>query len=591
MVGGDYRLGLSVFNPRTLVSSLLFFGLFLVVLTISGCYDGQNKKIPARENVEGIQTDLQQSSGDHSCSYFYFLWGRGAELEDDFEEAREAYEKALICDPGREYIKKRLVGVLIKMGKKEHALSCLKEMTAVNHEDTSNFFMLARLYAKMGRYQKARETYQIILDIEPENQQALLFLGTLHARHKNFEKGREILEKLVDINRQSFMGYSYLAKLYRELNMPDKAAAAYNKVLEINWSTKLAREALEFYERQGMYKEAVDIYERLLEEDSANLEFRSRLVKLYLHMNNIDKAMEALRNMRTYVVDTLQLDITVGRFLLEQQRYDEAVDHFRQMLDDERQPGVIRGFLALAYHGEGNNEKAKEILKEIPQSSRAYEDAVLMLIKIYQDEDNTGKIINLLKEAIADEESRRPSFYTALAEFYHEQGDSESGIKVYEEGIDFYPDNTEIRYNFAIFLDRMGRTAEALERMKQVLALDPDDPEALNYVGYTWADQGRNIDQALSYIKKAVSARPESGFIRDSLGWAYYRKGEYKKAVVELEKAVQLEPDDPTINEHLGDAYKKVNNPDKAFTFYRKALRLYEKADQRVTVEEKLEKL
>src|SRR5690606_3282769 len=90
---------------------------------------------------------------------------------------------------------------------------------------------------------------------------------------------------------------------------------------------------------------------------------------------------------------------------------------------------------------------------------------------------------------------------------------------------------------------------------KKALELYPDQPQVLNYLGYSWVDRGENLEEALQMIRKAVEMRPQDGYIVDSLGWAYYKLGRYNEAVVELEKAVKLRPEDPTINDHLGDAY------------------------------------
>ena len=88
--------------------------------------------------------------------------------------------------------------------------------------------------------------------------------------------------------------------------------------------------------------------------------------------------------------------------------------------------------------------------------------------------------------------------------------------------------------------------------------LNPAQPQVLNYLGYSWVDQGVNLDQGLEMIKKAVELRPKDGYIIDSLGWAFYRLGRYDEAVKELERAIELRPEDPVINDHLGDAYWKV---------------------------------
>ncbi len=80
----------------------------------------------------------------------------------------------------------------------------------------------------------------------------------------------------------------------------------------------------------------------------------------------------------------------------------------------------------------------------------------------------------------------------------------------------------------------------------------------LNYLGYSWIDQGINLDEGMRMIRRAVEQRPDDGYIVDSLGWAYFRIGNYDEAVKHLERAVELKPDDPTINDHLGDAYWKI---------------------------------
>jgi len=80
----------------------------------------------------------------------------------------------------------------------------------------------------------------------------------------------------------------------------------------------------------------------------------------------------------------------------------------------------------------------------------------------------------------------------------------------------------------------------------------------LNYLGYSWVDQGVHLDQGMDMIRKAVEQRPDDGYIVDSLGWAYFKTGNYDEAVKNLERAVELKPEDPTINDHLGDAYWRV---------------------------------
>ena len=108
--------------------------------------------------------------------------------------------------------------------------------------------------------------------------------------------------------------------------------------------------------------------------------------------------------------------------------------------------------------------------------------------------------------------------------------------------------------------------------MQRAIELNPDNAPALNYLGYTYAEQGVRLDEAETLIRRALAISPHDGFYVDSLGWVYYQRGDYDKAIEYLERAVALAADDPTIAEHLGDAYKKAGRTSDALRIYRDAL-------------------
>ncbi len=112
-----------------------------------------------------------------------------------------------------------------------------------------------------------------------------------------------------------------------------------------------------------------------------------------------------------------------------------------------------------------------------------------------------------------------------------------------------------IFYQRGIAYERLKEWDKAEPNFLKALELYPDQPQVLNYLGYSWIDMNIKLEQGLDLIKKAVEARPQDGYIVDSLGWAYYRLGRYDDAVAQLEQAVKLRAEDATINDHLGDAY------------------------------------
>jgi tetratricopeptide (TPR) repeat protein len=118
--------------------------------------------------------------------------------------------------------------------------------------------------------------------------------------------------------------------------------------------------------------------------------------------------------------------------------------------------------------------------------------------------------------------------------------------------------NWTLFFYYGIVLERSKRWPEAEANFQRALALEPDQPMVLNYLGYSWVDQNMRVEEALGMLRRAVEQRPTDGDIIDSVGWAYYRLGRYEEAVGWLERAVAQKPADPTINDHLGDAYWKV---------------------------------
>jgi tetratricopeptide (TPR) repeat protein len=148
--------------------------------------------------------------------------------------------------------------------------------------------------------------------------------------------------------------------------------------------------------------------------------------------------------------------------------------------------------------------------------------------------------------------------------------------------------NWVVFYFRGICYERSKQWAKAEADLTKALELFPDQPHVLNYLGYSWIDQGIKLDEGMAMIKKAVQQRPDDGYIVDSLGWAYYRVGYYEEATKQLERAIELKPEDPTINDHLGDAYWRVGRVLEARFQWAHARDLKPDAEDLPKIEEKL---
>jgi tetratricopeptide (TPR) repeat protein len=235
-------------------------------------------------------------------------------------------------------------------------------------------------------------------------------------------------------------------------------------------------------------------------------------------------------------------------------------------------------YLRLAQHIGQNTDFGILLLGQILQSQRRFEEAAGVFDAI--PADSPLFITAAVSASISDEIRGETEAASArlepviaanpdnldagatLADIYRTQGRFEDAEVVLTGVIGslgtFIPDDWLLFFGRGISYERTGRWEQAEADFRQALALVPDQPDVLNYLGYTLVVRGENLDEAFEMIERAVEQRPESGHIVDSLGWAYYSLGDYETAVPILERAVELVPYQPEILDHLGDAYWRV---------------------------------
>jgi Flp pilus assembly protein TadD len=153
------------------------------------------------------------------------------------------------------------------------------------------------------------------------------------------------------------------------------------------------------------------------------------------------------------------------------------------------------------------------------------------------------------------------------------------------------PKNDKFHFTLGAALDQNKQREDGMTEMKKAIELNPANAQALNYLGYSYAEKGTNLGEAEKLIKRALDIEPEDGFYVDSLGWVYYQKGDYKRAVEQLERAVNLTGSDPTITEHLGDAYRRLGKVKEASHEYSDALKKANETDQVARLKDKIQVL
>jgi tetratricopeptide (TPR) repeat protein len=229
--------------------------------------------------------------------------------------------------------------------------------------------------------------------------------------------------------------------------------------------------------------------------------------------------------------------------------------------------------LGQVYERDDRVDTAIEAYSAIDPSTSYGWYARLNLADGYRTQGDLDKGVRLLREMIRERPDRTDAA-RALGDFLRIDERYREAVTAYDTAHDRAVDAADWRlyYTRGIALERAKQWDRAESDFLKALELEPDQPLVLNYLGYSWIEQGQNLKRAKAMIEKAVAQRPQDGFITDSLGWALYRLGDYEGAVIHLEQAVALEPGDPVINDHLGDAYWLADRRAEARFQWKRAL-------------------
>ena len=284
--------------------------------------------------------------------------------------------------------------------------------------------------------------------------------------------------------------------------------------------------------------------------------------------------------------------VIIAQILVPEHRYQDAATVLSQVKKALPGNANINFFLGMAYEGLEKPEKAIEYYLKVTPDHPQYKKTILSIAFLYKDMGRTQEAVRFLEQ----HHRQSPAdidITTYLASFYQENNRHDIAVTMLQRALKETPKNTALLFKLGAVLDTAGQRRQSIETMKTIIRLDPKHASALNYLGYTYAEMGVHLDQALDLVQRALAIRPDDGYITDSLGWIYFQKEDYEKAVFYLEKAAELSDYETVIAAHLAEAYLKTGQPAKAKAMYKKALDNAGEDQQKEIreIEEKLQRL
>lgn len=247
-------------------------------------------------------------------------------------------------------------------------------------------------------------------------------------------------------------------------------------------------------------------------------------------------------------------------------------------------PDHIDAILLSAELLEGLNQfdLAVEAYRMVPPDSIDHHAAELGRAEVLRRAGKRDAAVEVLQN-LAVQKPDLPGVHVALADLHRQQEDYASAVKSYDAAIELTAENSGanwfLHYARGISYERLKNWDGAEADFRRALELNPDQPQVLNYLGYSLVERQEKLDEALDMIERAVAARPDSGHIVDSLGWVLFRLGRYDEAVEHMERAVELMAVDPVVHDHLGDVYWAVGRAREAEFQWKRALSFIDPED------------
>ncbi len=524
-----------------------------------------------------------------AAPYSWYLQGIIYEMDGNIEKAYAALRTAAEFDPEAVPVLIELARVATRLGHTDVAEQWAEEALSIEPDNLRIKMILARIYAASNNLKSAIEVLDDVLQTDPHNEEALFLLGSLYAQSQKFEEAVSTLEKAAkQKGTRAFMAHYYLGKIYVEKGKTKKAKEEFLKAMAENPAfTPVYIDLAGIYEQEKDWESALKMWQVVMQSQPSNTRAVAHTIELLMKTGRASEATALVDRLSITHGPLKTLRLKVALQALQENRPDDALKLLQPLIDKTPPDAEALFYSALAFEQKKEIDRAIKALLAVPAKSQMGVEAAIRAAFLLNMQDRNWEAVTMLQQRLTDNPGN-PELILALARLYDEIRQTDRGIELLEQAVKNGSGNKEILMQLAMLCEKRGHRKSAISWALQAIEADPDYAPALNFVGYTWAEEGKNLEKAEEMIKKALSLKPDDGFITDSLGWVYYAAGRYEEAVKELEKAHKLVPEDPTIAEHLADALMKRQKYFRAIHIYRKALELEKDPKKKHKLEKKI---
>jgi len=508
------------------------------------------------------------------------------------------------------------------------AISNLEQANADNIVDPTLHYSLGRMYLRRRLYPKAIDAFQRLQQEQPGVSDASVMLADAFAGAGRLDEARQTLKDALADQPDFSRARVRLAELYERSGDWEQAAAQYGLAVQREpGSAELKRRHASALLRAGQPAAARDAIQDLVKGPLASGTDLYLLFQADRDLGDLDAAESTARRLMKAEPDSVRGVYALSQVLDRRHDYqgevkalEPAITRLRAAHAPGNQLAALLTQLGFAYQSLGRNDRAIEAFEQVRAATprdaagsvylvQAYlvggrnADAIALaerarvtfpddlrltelLAEAYRRQGHVDHGIALLEKTL--QTRAEPSVYVSLSELYAAASRENDAIDLLTRARASFPDNEDVLFQLGAVLEQAHRDAEAERAFRDLLARDPLNAQALNYLGYMLADRGRSLDEAVTLIKRALDRDPGNASYLDSLGWAYFKLGRYDLAIENLRQAASELTTNSVVQEHLGDALFRLKRVDEAISAWQRALEGDGVSIQRDAIEAKI---
>ncbi len=584
--------------------------IIIPVLLLAGC--SSQKEITADGTKE---SRIESSEEKKKKAMEHFINGSVAEAKGDYALAVIEYQDALKLDPSHS-IYFSLGKNYLYLNRLSNSLQNLRKAVDLSPDNIEYLETLSDVYSGARMIDSSAIILEKIIKLDSVNVSAHFRLARLYETSRPLTS-LNLYKKLLELVGPDFNVFVRIAELQERMGNIEETAKTVESMVELDpGNNELQILLIEYYQRLKLYDKAISFIDETLTYNPDDLMLREKKAQTLILMDKWNEAAEELSALLNHPEVNFDSKVRIGATFFEKSFQDSSMLSYSKeiftSLDKDTTDWQVKMYLGAIATNEQNYDSAIEYFGEVTELARWNVEAWIRLGGLYFDNKKYDEAITVLFEAVenfpddyainlilgisltekerfaeaekylAKAVSLQPNDIISITSYaftLNKNGNSDEAIRYLNHGLKIDKDNVHILGTLGMIYDSLKEWEKCDSTYTRALELEPDEATINNNFAYSLAERGIRLDEALEMSKLANELSPDNSAFLDTLGWIYFKLGDYKLAKIYIESAVKIDKDRPVLLEHLGDVHYKLGEIDEAHHYWNRAYEINQDND------------